>query len=259
MKVVLLAGGFGSRLSEHTDARPKPMIEIGAYPILWHIMNIYAAQGIREFIICAGYKGTLVKEYFSHLILYHGDITVKLGCNEVVYHEAPRLDWTVTVADTGLETNTGGRVRRIRRYLDPDEPFCLTYGDAVADIDLGALLDFHARHGARVTMTTVAPPARFGAVQIQGERVASFVEKPITGDGDGRINGGFFVVHPSALDLVEGDATSWETETLAELARRGELAAYRHDGFWQPMDTLREKMILEAQWATGRAPWKIWS
>ena len=256
MKAVILAGGRGSRIEEESVSRPKPLVEIGDHPIIWHIMNIYAAQGIKDFIVCAGYKGHLVKEYFSRLILYHGDMTVDLATNSVVHHDTKPLDWRVTVADTGLQTDTGGRVGRIRRYLDPDEPFCLTYGDGVADIDLAALLDFHRRHKAKATMTTVLPPSRFGAVQIEGERIVSFVEKPLAKDG--RINGGFFVVHPSVLDLIEGDSTSWEFDTLAKLAKAGELNAYRHDGFWQPMDTLREKIILEGLWAGGKAPWKVW-
>lgn len=257
MKAVILAGGRGSRIEEESVVRPKPLVEIGGQPILWHIMKIYAAFGVRDFIICAGYKGYLIKEYFSHLNLHQGDITVDLGRNETTYHDASRLDWTVTVADTGLESNTGGRVRRVRRHLDPGEPFCLTYGDGVADIDIRALTDFHRHHGAKVTMTTVVPPARFGAVEVEGERIVSFVEKPLARDG--RINGGFFVVHPSVIDLIDGDATVWETDMVSKLAQMGELRAYRHDGFWQPMDTLREKMILENLWASGKAPWKIWT
>ena len=256
MKAVILAGGRGSRIEEESVSRPKPLVEIGDHPIIWHIMNIYAAQGIRDFIVCAGYKGHLVKEYFSRLILYHGDMTVDLATGGVTHHDAKPLDWRVTVADTGLATDTGGRVKRIGRYLDPGEPFCLTYGDGVADIDLAALLEFHRRHKAKATMTTVVPPSRFGAVQIEGERITSFVEKPLAKDG--RINGGFFVVEPSVLDLIGGDATSWEFEVLPKLAKAGELGAYRHDGYWQPMDTLREKIILEGLWASGKAPWKIW-
>jgi glucose-1-phosphate cytidylyltransferase len=257
MKAVILAGGRGSRLEEESASRPKPLVEIGDHPILWHILNIYAAHGVRDFIICAGYKGYLIKEYFSRLILHHSDVTFRLRSNETIYHNAQPPDWNVTVVDTGLNTATGGRIKRIARYLDPTEPFCLTYGDGVADVDIRGLIDFHRHHGAKATMTTVVPPARFGAIQAEGDRITAFVEKPL--GKDGRINGGFFVVHPSALDLVTDDATAWETDTLDKLARGGELRAYRHDGFWQPMDTLREKLTLEALWASGNAPWKVWS
>jgi glucose-1-phosphate cytidylyltransferase len=257
MKAVILAGGRGSRLEEESISRPKPLVEIGEHPMLWHIMNIYAAHGVKDFIVCAGYKGYMIKEYFSRLNLHHSDITVKLGRNEVIYHNPSPPDWSVTVVDTGLETATGGRVKRVSRYLEGGEPFCLTYGDGVADIDIRALVNFHAGHGAKATMTTVVPPARFGAVETRGDRITSFVEKPVTKEG--RINGGFFVVHPSVLDLVEGDGTVWESDILSRLAAIGELRAFRHDGFWQPMDTLREKNILEAMWAGDRAPWKIWT
>jgi glucose-1-phosphate cytidylyltransferase len=256
MKAVILAGGRGSRIEEETAARPKPLVEIGGQPIIWHVMNIYAAAGITDFVICAGYKGYLIKEYFSRLNLHQGDVTVDLAQGEIVYHNATPLNWKVTIADTGLETATGGRVKRIRRYLDPSQPFCLTYGDGVGNIDVRALRDFHAGHGAKVTMTTVVSPARFGAVEYDGDRITAFVEKPSAKEG--RINGGFFVVDPSVLDLIGGDATAWETDTLSKLAKMGQLRGYRHDGFWQPMDTLREKMILEALWAGGKAPWKIW-
>jgi len=257
MKAVILAGGRGSRIEEESVSRPKPLVEIGGQPILWHIMKIYAAFGVQDFIICAGYKGYLIKEYFSHLNLHHGDITIDLARDKTIYHGARAHDWTVTVAETGLETNTGGRVKRIRRYLDPKEPFCLTYGDGVADIDIRALIDFHKGQNAKATMTTVVPPARFGAVQLEGDKILSFVEKPLAKDG--RINGGYFVVQPSVLDMIEGDATSWEFEILEKLAADGELRAFRHDGFWQPMDTIREKIILDGLWANGKAPWKIWS
>jgi glucose-1-phosphate cytidylyltransferase len=256
MKAVILAGGRGSRLEEESITRPKPLVEIGEHPILWHILNIYAAHGIKDFIICAGYKGFLIKEYFSRLILYHNDITVRVGENNITYHNARPLDWTVTVVDTGLNSATGGRVKRIGRYLNPDEPFCLTYGDGLADIDIRALLAAHARLGGKVTMTTVVPPARFGAVQVEGDTVTAFAEKPMVKDS--RINGGFFVVDPGVLDLIRDDATVWESEILDQLARSGDLRAYRHDGFWQPMDTVREKMALEALWAAGKAPWKTW-
>ncbi len=256
MKAVILAGGRGSRIEEESATRPKPLVEIGGQPIIWHVMNIYAAHGITDFVICAGYKGYMIKEYFSRLSLHQGDVTVDLATGNVAYHNARPLNWKVTIADTGLETQTGGRVRRIRGYLAANEPFCLTYGDGVGDIDVRALLAFHKRHGARVTMTTVVPPARFGAVEAEGDKVSAFVEKPAAKEG--RINGGFFVVDPSVIDLIEGDATMWEADTLGKVARQGELRGYRHDGFWQPMDTLREKMALEALWAGGKAPWKIW-
>ncbi len=257
MKAVILAGGRGSRIEEESAVRPKPLVEIGGHPIIWHVMNIYAAAGISDFVICAGYKGYLIKEYFSRLNLHHGDVTVDLARGETTYHDAMPLNWRVTIADTGLETQTAGRVKRVRRYLDANEPFCLTYGDGVGDIDVRALLAFHARHGAKVTMTTVVPPARFGAVEADGERVTAFVEKPA--GKEGRINGGFFVVDPSVIDLIEDDSTMWEAHTLTKVARLGELRGFRHDGFWQPMDTLREKMILESLWSSGSAPWKVWS
>jgi len=257
MKAVILAGGRGSRIEEESVMRPKPLVEIGGQPILWHIMKIYAAHGLREFIICAGYKGYMIKEYFANLHLHQGDITVDLGRKQIDFGNAGPLDWRVTVADTGLATETGGRLRRIRSYLEADEPFCLTYGDGVADIDVGALLGFHKAAGGRATMTAVVPPARFGAVELDGDRVRSFAEKPLARDA--RINGGFFVVEPSVLDMIEGDATGWEADVLTRLARAGELRAYRHDGFWHPMDTIREKIILEGLWASGKAPWKIWA
>ncbi len=257
MKAVILAGGRGSRIEEESAIRPKPLIEIGGQPIIWHVMNIYAAFGITDFIICAGYKSYLIKEYFSRLSLHHGDVTVDLAKGEIVYHNATPLNWKVTIAETGLDTATAGRVKRIRGYLDTAEPFCLTYGDGVGDVDIRALLAFHGRHGAKVTMTTVVSPARFGAVEAQGDRVTAFVEKPAAKEG--RINGGFFVVDPSVLDLIDGDATMWEAHTLTKLAKLGQLRGFRHDGFWQPMDTLREKMTLEGLWAGGKAPWKVWN
>lgn len=257
MKAVILAGGRGTRISEESIVRPKPLVEIGGRPIIWHIMSIYAAHGITDFIVCAGYKGYMLKEYFANLILHHNDITVDLARNAITYHDAEPLPWRVTVVDTGLDTETGGRVRRVRRFLDPGEPFCMTYGDGVADIDIRALIDFHHGHGALATMTTVLPPARFGAVKMDNDRVASFVEKPQAQDG--RINGGFFVLDASVLDLVEGDRTSWEGRVLVDLAERGQLRGYRHDGFWQPMDTVREKLQLDEMWEKGNAPWKVWS
>lgn len=257
MKVVILAGGRGSRLAEETSVRPKPLVEVGDKPILWHIMNIYAHHGFIDFIICAGYKGYQIKEYFANMVLHHSDVTVDLGRNIVHYHQRDTPDWRVTVVDTGLDTETGGRLKRIRPYLTPGEPFCMTYGDGVADVDVAHEVAFHRGHGLKATMCAVAPPARFGAVAIEGERVSTFVEKPIAGNQ--RINGGFFVLEPEVLDLVEGDTTIWERRPLERLAAEGQLAAYPHDGFWQPMDTLRERIQLEDMWNSGRAPWKVWA
>lgn len=256
MKAVILAGGRGTRISEESNIRPKPMIEIGGKPILWHIMSLYAHHGVKDFIVCAGYRGYMIKEYFVNLVLHHSDVTVDMATNSVTYLNGRALDWKVTVVDTGMETMTGGRLKRIRPYLD-DEPFCMTYGDGVGDVDIAESIRFHKSHGLKATMTTVRPPARFGAVQVEGERITSFLEKhPSEG---GFINGGFFVLHPSALDLVAGDQTVWESGPLQRLAEAGQLAAFRHTGFWQPMDTLREKTQLEELWATGRAPWKVWA
>jgi len=255
MKVVILAGGRGSRITEETTVRPKPLVEIGDKPIIWHIMSIYAHHGLNDFVICAGYKGYQLKEYFSNLVLHHSDITVDLGKNRIEYHHNAIPNWRVSVVDTGLDTMTGGRLKRVRRYLD-DEPFCMTYGDGVGDIDVTAEVAFHRRHGLKATMCTVSPPARFGAVNLEGDRVAAFAEKP-QASGQ-RINGGFFVLDPSVIDLIDGDDTVWEGGPLERLAARSELAAFPHDGFWQPMDTLREKIQLDDMWASGKAPWKIW-
>ncbi len=256
MKAVILAGGLGTRISEESATRPKPMIEIGGKPILWHIMSIYAAHGVTDFIVCAGYRAYMIKEYFVNLVLHHSDVTVDMATNTVTYLNGRAPDWKVTVIDTGLPTMTGGRLKRIRPYLAEGEPFCMTYGDGVADIDITALRAFHKAHGLAATMTTVRPPARFGAVHMEGDRITSFMEKQHAEGGF--INGGFFVLEPSALDLVEGDATVWESGPLEKLAGSGQLAAFRHTGFWQPMDTLREKTMLEELWAGGRAPWKVW-
>lgn len=257
MKAVILAGGRGSRISEESNLRPKPLIEIGGRPIIWHIMNIYAHHGINEFIVCAGYKGYLIKEYFVNSVLHHCDVTVSMSRNEITYHNHTAPDWTVTVIDTGVDTMTGGRLRRIRPYLNDNEPFCMTYGDGVGDIDITAEVAFHRRHGLAATMTTVRPPARFGAVHIEGDRITSFIEKPMAESGV--INGGFFVLHPKTLDLVADDDTVWESEPLEQLAERGQLAAFQHAGFWQPMDTLRDKTLLEDLWSAGNAPWKVWA
>ena len=254
-RAVILAGGLGTRLSEETESRPKPMVEIGGRPILWHIMKIFSHYGINEFIICLGYKGYVVKEYFSNYSLHLSDVTFDLANRNTTIHRSGVEPWKITLVDTGDLTMTGGRLKRVRPYVG-DEPFFLTYGDGVADIDIQALGAFHARHGADVTVTAVQPSGRFGALLVDGDAVRGFQEKP-QGDG-GWINGGFFVVHPRVLDRVAGDTTIWEREPLESLAADGQLHAYRHLGFWQPMDTLRDKRHLEELWATGRAPWKLW-
>jgi len=256
MKAVILAGGLGSRLGEETSVRPKPMVEIGGMPILWHIMKIYAAAGIDEFVICLGYKGYIIKEYFANYFLHTSDVTVDLRKNSLEIHQSRSEPWRVTLVETGPATMTGGRLAAIRPFLDESEPFCFTYGDGVADIDIQALIAFHRQHGRRATITSVAPPGRFGALEMEGELVRAFREKP-AGDG-GQINGGFFVADPSVLDLIAGPETIWEQDPLERLAADGDLVAFRHEGFWQPMDTLRDKLHLEDLWATGNAPWKLW-
>ena len=255
-KVVILAGGYGTRISEESHLRPKPMIEIGGLPILWHIMKLYSHHGCRHFIICAGYKGDMIKEYFFNYSLRRADITVDLADGTVEYHRRQAEPWKVTVIDTGADTLTGGRLKRIAPYLDADRPFCLTYGDGVANVDITALINFHHAHGLDATLTAVQPPGRFGATQLSGDRVLSFQEKPI-GEG-GLVSGGFFVLHPRVLDRIAGDQVTWEAEPLQGLAQDGQLMAYRHTGFWQPMDTLRDKNNLEALWQSGRAPWQVW-
>jgi glucose-1-phosphate cytidylyltransferase len=257
VKVVILAGGHGTRISEESAVRPKPMVEIGGLPILWHIMKIYAAHGHTEFVICAGYKSHLIKEYFAGYYLQRSDVTFDLAANTIESHASDVEPWRVTVLDTGDATMTGGRLRRVRDHLG-DEAFCMTYGDCVADVDVTALVRFHREHEVLATVTAVQPPGRFGALSLRhdGNRIDEFVEKP-SGDG-GWVNGGFFVLEPRVLDYVESDETVWEREPLAGLARDGQLAAYRHAGFWQPMDTLRDKMVLEEHWAAGDAPWKTW-
>jgi glucose-1-phosphate cytidylyltransferase len=256
MKVVILAGGLGSRLGEETSLRPKPMVEIGGKPILWHIMKMYTAYGLNEFVICLGYKGYMIKEYFNNYFLHTADVTIDLQNNSLEIHQNWSEPWRITLVDTGADTQTGGRLKAIRPYLAEDEQFCFTYGDGLSDINIGRLIDFHLSHGRRATITAVAPPGRFGALEFDGDLVTSFREKP-AGDG-GRINGGFFVAHPSVLDLVDGPGSLWEAEPLERLAARGELAAYNHDGFWHAMDTLRDKMALEQMWINDRAPWKVW-
>ncbi len=256
MKVVILAGGLGTRISEETGSRPKPMIEIGGKPILWHIMKIYAAHGLTDFVICCGYKGYMIKEYFANYFLHNSDVTFDLAHNAVDVHHRHGEPWRVTLVDTGDATQTGGRLRRVASYLG-DEDFCLTYGDGVGNIDISATLAFHRAHGAAATMTATQPPGRFGALELDGERVARFLEKP---QGDGAwINGGFFVLSQSVLELIDGDDTPWEGAPLETLARTGQLRAYFHSGFWQPMDTLRDKNHLESLWASAKAPWKVWA
>jgi glucose-1-phosphate cytidylyltransferase len=257
LKAVILAGGLGSRLSEETDLVPKPMVEIGGKPMLWHIMKIYARHGIEDFVICLGYKGHIIKQYFADYLIRNSDFTVDLHKNSITHHENNSEQWRVTLVDTGESTMTGGRLHRIRRYLDPDAPFCMTYGDGVSDINIGKLIEFHREHGRAATITVVPAQARFGAVLLDGSSVTAFREKP-RGGGD-YINGGFFVLHPSVIDLIEGDDTVWEHGPLETLVSRKELMAYRHDGFWEPMDTLRERRQLEALWQSGKAPWKTWA
>jgi glucose-1-phosphate cytidylyltransferase len=258
MKVVLLAGGLGSRLSEETQLKPKPMVEIGSQPILWHIMMMYWTHGFRDFIICLGYRGYVIKEYFANYVLHRSDVTIDLASRAIEYAKSAELPpWRVTLVDTGPETQTGGRLKRIAHLLPDDEPFCMTYGDGVADVDIGALVKFHYSHGLDATLTAVLPPGRFGATVLDGHRVTRFAEKP-AGDG-GYINGGFFVLKKRVLDRIAGDDTRWEGTPLEGLANDGQLAAYTHDGFWQPMDTLRDKHQLESLWSRGRAPWKTWT
>jgi glucose-1-phosphate cytidylyltransferase len=257
MKVVILAGGLGSRLSEETTVRPKPLVEIGGNPIIWHIMNIYAHHGMTDFIVCAGYKGYMLKEYFANFVLHNSDFTADFSSNSLQYHDRGAPGWRVTVIDTGQSSMTGGRLRHIRHHLAPGESFCMTYGDGVGDIDLTAELAFHRSHGLMATMCAVQPPARFGAIITDGIRVTAFSEK-MPGEGP-RINGGFFILEPSVIDLIEGEDTIWEAGPLEQLASMGQLAAYEHNGFWQPMDTLRERHQLEELWRSGAAPWKVWA
>ena len=255
MKAVILAGGLGTRLGEETSVRPKPMVEVGGMPILWHIMKIYSAHGVNDFVVCLGYKGYLIKEYFANYFLHTADVTIDLRKNSTEIHEKRTEPWRITLVDTGADTQTGGRLRAVSQYLDKDEPFCFTYGDGVASVDVTAQIAFHKAHGKAATITAVSPPGRFGALEFEGEKVRSFREKP-AGDG-GLINGGFFVLDPSVIDLIEHDGSVWEQQPLEQLAAAGELVAYRHDGFWQPMDTLRDKTYLEDLWRDG-APWKCW-
>lgn len=256
MKAVILAGGLGTRISEETHLKPKPMIEIGGKPILWHIMKIYSSHGVNDFIICCGYKGYLIKEYFANYFLHMSDVTFDMRNNRMEVHQQHAEPWNVTLVDTGEDTLTGGRLKRVAPYLEREEAFCFTYGDGVADIDITAQLSFHKNHGLAATVTAVQPPGRYGALEMDGQVVRGFSEKP-RGDG-GYINGGFFVLSPTCIDLVDGDACSWENEPLIALASSGRLAAYTHPGFWQPMDTQRDKNHLEQLWESGKAPWKCW-
>ena len=256
MKSVILAGGLGTRISEETHLKPKPMIEIGGKPILWHIMKMYSAHGVNEFVICCGYKGYLVKEYFANYFLHMSDVTFDMADNRMEVHQQNVEPWKVTLVDTGENTLTGGRLKRVANYIKNEEAFCFTYGDGVSDVNISESIDFHFKHGKLATVTAVQPPGRYGALERTGNRVTGFVEKP-RGDG-GLINGGFFVLSPKCLDLIDSDRTSWEGAPLSQLAEMGEMMAFEHRGFWQPMDTLRDKNHLEGLWASGKAPWKMW-
>lgn len=256
MKAVILAGGLGTRLSEETSIRPKPMVEIGGRPILWHIMKMYSQHGVNDFVICCGYKGYVIKEYFANYFLHMSDITFDMRSNRMEVHQKRAEPWNVTLVDTGDESMTGGRLRRVGGYIRNDDAFCFTYGDGVGDIDISATIEFHKSHGKAATLTGAFPPGRFGALNIQNKQVKSFKEKP-KGDG-AMINGGFFVLSPRVLDYLKDDSTIWEQEPLMGLAADGQLMAYEHHGFWQPMDTLRDKIMLEELWASGKAPWKTW-
>jgi len=256
MKAVILAGGLGTRISEETYLKPKPMIEIGGKPILWHIMKIYSSHGINDFVICCGYEGYVIKEYFANYFLHMSDVTFDMVSNKMDVHHRNAEPWRITLIDTGDETMTGGRLKRVENFVKDDEAFCFTYGDGVADIDITALINFHQKHGKRATVTAVQPPGRYGALNMDGEKVFGFIEKP-KGDG-GKINGGFFVLSPKCLGYIDGDTTSWESGPLVRLAADGELVAFEHEGFWQPMDTLRDKNYLEELWFGSKAPWKSW-
>jgi len=257
MKAVILAGGLGTRLSEETNLKPKPMIEIGGKPILWHIMKIYSAHGINNFIICCGYKGYVIKEFFNNYFLHQSDVTFNMQDNSMKIHQNLAEPWKVTLVDTGENTMTGGRLKKVKEYIKDEEAFCFTYGDGLGDINISALIDFHYRHGKQATLTATLPPGRYGALKFGlKDTVESFQEKP---EGDGSwINGGFFVLSPNVIDLIKDDQTVWEAEPLMNLAKNNQLYAFKHKGFWQPMDTLREKIKLDDLYATGKAPWKVW-
>ncbi len=256
MKAVILAGGLGTRLSEETSFKPKPMVEVGGKPILWHIMKIYSQHGVNEFIICCGYKGYLIKEYFANYFLYNSDITFDMKNNQMKVHEQRAEPWTITLIDTGENTMTGGRLKRVQEYVKDDESFCFTYGDGLADVNISKAIEFHKSHGKQATLTSTYPPGRFGALDIQGNQIKRFKEKP-KGDG-GMINGGFFILSPKVIERIVDDFSTWEQEPLTTLAQDGELMAFQHHGFWQPMDTLRDKNLLEDLWKSGNAPWKTW-
>ena len=255
MQAIILAGGLGTRISEETHLKPKPMVEIGGKPILWHIMKNFSAHGVHEFIICCGYKGYLIKEYFANYFLHMSDVTFDLEENKMEVHHLNTEPWKVTLIDTGENTMTGGRLKRVADHIN-DNDFCFTYGDGLSDVNITSLIEFHKNHGKLATVTAVLPPGRYGALNMDGKKVVSFMEKPL-GDGN-KINGGYFVLSPKCLDLIENDTTKWENKPIEELTNNGQLMAYAHKGFWQPMDTLREKIILEELWASGNAPWKIW-
>jgi glucose-1-phosphate cytidylyltransferase len=257
MKTIILAGGLGTRLSEETEVKPKPMVAIGGHPILWHIMNIYAHHGQRDFVVALGYRGECIKEYFLNFMAMNADLTVDLGAGTTRVHERHHPAWKVDLVDTGQDTQTGGRLLRLKAWLGDEDTFMLTYGDGVADINIPALLAFHRQHGRLATVTAVRPPARFGAITMDGDRVSGFAEK--TQVDEGWINGGFFVLDRRVLDFIDGDLTLWEAQPLERLTAQGELMAYRHEGYWQPMDTVRERKLLEELWRSGRAPWKVWA
>jgi len=256
MKAVILAGGLGTRISEETHLKPKPMIEIGGKPILWHILKLYSAHGVNDFVICCGYRGYVIKEYFANYFLHMSDVTFDMETNEMLVHQKKAEPWKVTLVDTGDDTLTGGRLKRVAKHVQDEEAFCFTYGDGLADVDIGKLIAFHKSHGKKATVTAVQPPGRYGAIEKAGDQVTGFIEKP-RGDG-GLINGGFFVLSPKCIDLIDGDETSWEAKPLMKLATEGEMRAFEHHGFWQPMDTLRDKNYLEELWDAEQAPWKIW-
>ncbi len=256
MKAVILAGGLGTRISEETHLKPKPMIEVGGRPILWHILKMYSSHGINDFVICCGYKGYIIKEYFANYFLHMSDVTFDMQLNQMEVHHKKAEPWRVTLVDTGEDTQTGGRLKRVVEHIQNEEAFCFTYGDGVSDVDISAEIAFHKQHGKLATVVAVQPPGRYGALERSGNQVTGFIEKP-RGDG-GLINGGFFVLSPKVLVLIAGDQTSWESAPLTQLAAKGELMAFEHTGFWQPMDTLREKNLLEELWDSGKAPWKIW-